>query len=187
MNLLTRVLKAWLPLAAAITLLVGLIYATVQQVYRTGANDPQIQMAEDAAALLRSGASPESILPPNSVDLSMSLSPFLIVYDAAGEPVVSNTTLNGSAPVIPFGSLDYARANGQNRVTWQPAPSVRIASVIVPISGGDGGYVLAGRSLREIEYRVEQLTLKLGLGWLASLVGTFVLVLLLEKFIKREF
>jgi hypothetical protein len=181
-----RFLKSWLSLATAITLLVGLIYATVQQVYRTNANDPQIQMAEDAAALLRAGASPESVLPSNSVDLSMSLSPFIIVYDAAGDPVASNATLNGSAPVIPFGSLEYAKANGQNRVTWQPAPGVRIASVVVPISVEDEGYVLAGRSLREVEDRVDQLTLKLGLGLLAGLVGTFVLVFILEKFIKRE-
>jgi hypothetical protein len=186
MKLFTHVLKTWLPLAAIITLLVGLIYATVQQVYRTNANDPQIQMAEDAAALLDGGASPESVLPPNSVELSMSLSSFIIVYDAAGDTVASNATLNGSAPVIPFGSLEYAKANGQNRVTWQPSSGVRLATVIVPFSAGDGGYVLAGRSLREVEDRVGQLTTMLGLGWLVTLGTTFLLVLALQAFIKRD-
>jgi hypothetical protein len=40
----------WLPLAVAITILAGLVYATVQQSLRQGANDPQIQLAEDTAA-----------------------------------------------------------------------------------------------------------------------------------------
>jgi len=74
----------------------------------------------------------------------------------------------------------------QNGASWQPAPGVRIASVIVPISVNDDGFVLAGRSLREVEYRVDQLTLKLGLGWLASLGGTLVLVAILGKFIKGD-
>ncbi len=183
MTLISRVLKTWLPLAAITTLLVGLIYAAVQQSYRSNANDPQIQMAEDAAALLRDGASPESVLPPNSVDLSLSLSPFIIVYDSAGNPVASDVSLNGTVPVIPLGSLEASRTEGENRVTWQPEAGVRIASVIVPFSGG---YVMAGRSLREVEYRVGQLTTMLGLGWLVSLGGTFVLVLILENFNKRE-
>lgn len=177
-------LKSWLPLAALATLLVGLTYVAVQQAYRSGANDPQVQMAEDAAQLLEGGASPESIVPQNSVELATSLSPFLIIYDSSGDPQASNASLQGIVPIIPFGSLAYAKAHGENRITWQPAPDVRLATVIVPFGGGDGGYVLAGRSLREVEDRVSQLTTMLGLGWAATLAATFFLVLILETFIK---
>ena len=49
MNFFVRVFLKWLPLGVAVTLVCALIYATVQQNYRQSANDPQIQMAEDAA------------------------------------------------------------------------------------------------------------------------------------------
>ncbi len=186
MKLAPRLLKSWLPLAALATLLVGLTYVAVQQSYRSGANDPQIQIAEDAAQLLDGGASPESLLPQNPVDMASSLAPFLIIYDSTGSPQSSNATLRGEILTIPLGALEYAKAKGENRVTWQPAPNVRIASVIVPFSGGDGGYVLAGRSLREVEYRVSRLTKMLGLGWFVTLSATFFLVLVSETFVRHE-
>ena len=49
MRFLVRVLVSWLPLAVASTGMCLLVYATVQQNYRQSLNDPQIQMAEDAA------------------------------------------------------------------------------------------------------------------------------------------
>ncbi len=39
------ILKYWIPLAAAITVVCGVIYVAVQQDIRMAANDPQIQMA----------------------------------------------------------------------------------------------------------------------------------------------
>ena len=47
---------------AIVTVLILLIYASVQQCYRTAANDPQIQMAGDIAAKLRKGVSPDKIM-----------------------------------------------------------------------------------------------------------------------------
>ena len=44
------VLQHWLLVAIVVTVLVGLLYAAVQQDLRQGANDQQIQMSEDAAA-----------------------------------------------------------------------------------------------------------------------------------------
>jgi hypothetical protein len=35
-----------------------------------------------------------------------------------------------------MGALDYARQNGQNRVTWQPEAGVRMATVVVPYNSG---------------------------------------------------
>lgn len=59
-------------------------------------------------------------------------------------------------------------------------PGVRSAAVVVSVSGGQGGFVLAGRSLREVEKRVDQLTQQVGAAWLASMLVTLVLVLLFE-------
>jgi hypothetical protein len=47
------ILKYWLLIVIIVTGICGLIYGVVQQDIRQGANDPQIQMAEDAASLCR--------------------------------------------------------------------------------------------------------------------------------------
>lgn len=180
MGSMGRVLKSWLPIAAAVTILCGLVYVSVQQSFRMGANDPQIQMAEDAARRLAAGQSAAEVLPGGKVDLQDSLAPYLIIFDQAGRVVAANATLHEQVPMPPEGVLAYARANGDDRVTWQPEPGVRSATVVVPVAGGPGGFVLAGRSLREVEARVGQLNVLVGLGWLAALGSTLLLVLLLE-------
>jgi hypothetical protein len=50
MQRIQNILRAWLPIAVVTAAFCGLAYLTVQQSLRQGANDPQIQMAEDAAA-----------------------------------------------------------------------------------------------------------------------------------------
>ena len=56
-------------------------------------------------------------------------------------------------PAPPPGVFDFVRSNRIERVTWQPQPGVRVASVItrVDIKGKPSGFVLAGRSLRMVE------------------------------------
>jgi hypothetical protein len=82
-----RILRRWLPMAFVITALCGLAYLVAQQVLRQDANDPQIQMAEDAAAALAHGGAVESVLPAAQVDLAQSLAPFVIVFDDTGTPL----------------------------------------------------------------------------------------------------
>lgn len=171
-----QIMRHWLPLAVVITLLCGLVYLVGQQSLRQTANDPQIQMAEDAAAALTSGAAPESVLPAGQVEISSSLAPFLVVYDDAGQPLAASGVLHGETPLLPSGVFDYTRQNGEDRISWQPETGVRMAAVVVAYSGTQMGFVLAGRSLREVEKResmVEQVT---GLAWLASLVVSFIVV-----------
>jgi len=52
-----EILKHWLLIAIVVTGLIGLVYVAVQQDLRQGANDPQIQMAEDTAAKFANGQS----------------------------------------------------------------------------------------------------------------------------------
>ncbi|HEX8991209.1 MAG TPA: hypothetical protein VF784_05980 [Anaerolineales bacterium] len=172
-----RILRVWLYLAAAVTALCVVVYATAQQLLRQGANDPQIQMAEDAAAALNAGASASSVLPAGQVELSASLAPFLIVYENTGKPAASSARLNGSLPDYPLGALQAATKAGENRVTWQPNPGVRIASVVVPFKEG---FVVAGRSLKEAEDRVSRIGELIALMWFLSLIAVLVVAALGE-------
>ncbi len=167
---LVNAFRAWVPVAVAVTGLCGLAYVMLQQSLRQGANDPQIQMAEDAAAALSGGGSPDAVLPAAQVELSSSLAPFIDLYDMNGSPIAGSGLLNGRLPAYPLGALEAARQAGENRVTWQPSPDVRIASVVVPFKGG---YVVAGRSLREVEMRVSQMEVITLLAWLATLAAVF--------------
>jgi hypothetical protein len=174
MSLFTRAFPKWLPIGVAVTLVLGISYVFVQQSYRQGANDPQIAMARDAAASLTAGTPASGLVPSAKVDPSKSLSPFLIVLGADGKLVASSMTLGTAQPVPPAGVLDTAKSTGEYRVTWQPRADARIAAVVVPVTGGPGGWVVAGRSLQVVEGREDMLTQMAGLG----LVGTLVLTLL---------
>jgi len=171
-----NILRHWLPLAAVITLLCGLVYLTAQQSLRQGANDPQIQMAEDAAMALAAGGTPETVLPVAQVEMSSSLAPFMVIYNDMGKPLVSSGHLNGAVPLLPSGVFDYTHQNGEDRVSWQPKSGVRIAAVVVAYTGAQLGFVLAGRSLREVEKRESQVEQIIGIAWLVTLVISLVVV-----------
>src|SRR3989344_5093928 len=131
-----EIVRSWLPLAVLATLLCGLIYVNVQQNLRAGANDPQIQMAEDAARALAKGQAPQSlVLGGSQVDIAESLAPFLVIYDDFGRALASSGILHGQAPILPSGVLDFARKYGEDRTTWQPEGGVRSAIIVARFSG----------------------------------------------------
>ncbi len=169
-----------------VTLIFGTIYVSVHQSLRQGANDPQIQLAEDVARALSGGATPSSIVSnPNSIDIQKSLAVFVIIYDDQGNPVVSSGTLNGIVPKPPKGVFDYVRQYGEDGITWQPQPDVRNATVITRFKGAQSGFVLVGRSLREVEIRANRLGQFVLLGWLGSVV-LILLLLAVKLLIKKK-
>ena len=92
--------------------------------------------------------------------------------------------LNGQMPDYPKGALNSSRQSGENRVTWQPNSTVRVASVVVPYNNG---FVMAGRNMREVEQRelnAEQLA---GAAWLLTLIATFAAVAFGEIFLSEKF
>jgi hypothetical protein len=186
MKALIHILKSWLPLAATVTLLCGIIYITVQQSYRSNANDPQNQMAEDAVAALRTGADPGTLVSSGTTEISQSLKPYLIVYDDKGNPLASDGLLNGKIPSLPNGVLDFTRSHGGNAVTWQPRSGVRSALVILPFQGPIKGFVVAGRSLRLVEERESMLVSHIGIGWMVSLGLLLILAFLIQVTFKRS-
>ncbi len=183
--IMKKILKYIFPALFFITATFFTIYIIGQQMLRQGANDPQIQLSEDVALALATGKGVQDFLPPQ-VDISESIAPFVIVYDANGVVISSTATLYGITPEIPLGVLDYAKHVKQNRVTWEPQPGIREAAVVTYFNGQNEGYVVSGRSLREIERREDSLLKSLGLLWLFTLVGTgFMCVIGKKKFDKK--
>jgi hypothetical protein len=178
-------IRAWIPLGIAITLLSLFIYGAIQQVIRTGANDPQIQLAEDLANKLADGEAIPENLTADKVDIARSLSPFIIVFDSNKQVVASSAVLNNNNPVTPKGVLDYAREHGENRVTWQPQTGVRMAIVAIFYNDKAAGYVVVGRSLRENEIRTAKIGNLIQLGWAATLLFTLLAKILFGYKIEK--
>ena len=153
-----------------------LAYLSVQQVWRQSANDPQVQVARDTARLLAGGLPMDSAVPRLQIDMSESLSPFVMIFNDAGAVQASSGRLHGGVRTVPKGVLDQVRQRGELRVTWQPENGVRIATVVVPYSGTTSGFVLVGRSLREIERRMVQFQGFVGVAWVVILAGLLALV-----------
>lgn len=184
---------AFLPAVVALTVACGLGYVVVQQALRSGANDPQVQLAEDGARALDAGAAPTSLVGPGSaaaglagptlVDPSLSLAPFVVVYDVSGTPLAANATLFGGTPKPPAGVLETAKSAGVDKVTWEPGPGVRIAAVVVPWSGGT---ILAGRSLRLVEEQEDRTLLLAGAAWVAGLALLVVVSVGAAWFVGRR-
>ena len=167
----------FLPIAVGLTVACAGIAGVAQQIIRTGANEPQLALVLDASAALDAGASPNSVVPSNSIELARSLSAFVVVYGQDGSPQASSALLRDEAPSIPRSVLDRVQQIGEVRVTWQPEPGVREALVAVPWKGG---VVVAGRSLLEGERRTESLYRLIGAGWLAGLIAVAAACLLVE-------
>jgi hypothetical protein len=122
------------------------------------------------------------LVPTAKVDIAASLLPFLMIFDEAGNVVASSATLHGQNPSVPTGIFDYVKQNGEDRVTWQPEVGVRIAAVATK---SEHGFVLAGRSLRETEKRIDQAGTISIIAALAISVLTF-LAIAFGEFVGKE-
>jgi hypothetical protein len=187
-KVLTETFKNWLPLAVVIVIFSGLAYAVVQQNYRQNANDPQVQITEDIAAAIEQGTSPDQIAPPTgTTDIRQSLSPWVMIYDNNGKLIGSTAILDGKNPSYPTGVFDEVKKSGKDaRVTWQPENGVRMATVVTRYSGAASGYVIAGRSLREVEIREKLTEIMCAVAMLFALIITFLLAWLFEKMKHRQ-
>jgi hypothetical protein len=119
------------------------------------------------------------------VNAATSLAPFLIVYDDAGKPIGSSANLDGRAPGPPAGVFDYARQHGEDWITWQPRRGVRIASIVKRVSGPHPGFVLAGRSLQEVEARKDVVGDLMLLIW-GAMMGLLVVGTTIFAWITRR-
>ena len=164
----------------------GLIYATVQQDIRMGANDPQIEIAQNFAITLAANQSFKTMFPRNTVELSSSLSPYIIIFNDQGVITTTSGVLHGNMPVLPKGAFADAKRRGELRFTWQPEEEVREAVVLEHYSGSSSGFVLAGRSMFETEKREEHILLLVFMGWITCLGMTFISSLLYQALFSRK-
>jgi hypothetical protein len=169
-SLFRRAIAIWLPIACASSVLAMTIYVGVQQGQRSDANDPQLQLARDAASEIAAGTPANQVVIGPSVDVSTSLAPWLTVYGGDGAVLASTGTIEGHAPVIPDAARTDAQT-GERTFTWEPRDGLRFATVAEPTTGGT---VVAARSMAEIESRESQTLMLAGLGWLAALAAAAV-------------
>ena len=169
--------------AAIITMLCGLIYVSVQQSHRSGANDPQLQIARDMRERLENNQSIDEFMRGDTIDLSKSLGIFKVLYDINGKAVQSTGLLDGKLPRLPGGVFEFAMKNKEDVLTWQPRKGIRMAIVVESAGSHDAGFVAVGRSLNEVEKRVAALTTMIFIGWLACLGVVFIhwLIIFLSK------
>ena len=149
-------------------------------------------MAEDAVGSLDNGAVPASVVPRGQlIDIGASLSPWIALYDKTGTPLESSGQLNNAPPKPPIGVFDDLAAGirkgvlsstqtRENRISWQPTPEVRQAIVIVQAK--NGGFVVAGRNMREVESREAALGEMVLIGWLVLLVSTLAVIVMSSWF-----
>jgi hypothetical protein len=135
-------------------------------------------MAEDTATKLANGRQIQDVVPTEKVDIATSLAPYVIVFDTTGKPIASSALLDGQTPTIPAGVFDSVRQSGEDKITWQPQPGVRSAVVVTQFKGG---FVLAGRSLREVEKREDDILQIVLLGWVGMLLLTFVATMIIFR------
>ena len=108
----------------------------------------------------------------DTIDVAQSLSPFLITYDAQGNAISSRAKLNGTIPTPPKGVFNDVRTKGEDRFTWQPQAGVRLATVVIHVQASGNvkeGFVLAARSMREVQARIQHIGEIALLAWLGMM------------------
>jgi hypothetical protein len=184
-----RSFTLWLPLVVATTGIFSFAYLATQQNYRQSLNDPQIQMAEDAAVSLAANYIPANVVVRgvSLVDMTTSLASWTVVYDASGVPLESSGVLDGASPRLPAELFDTSTWNSgktfsaptgsETRVTWQPRDGVRQAVVLVSFHTPQGvGYVAVGRSMRVVEDRIINLTHLAVVAWGVTILASFAVI-----------
>jgi hypothetical protein len=196
---MTRYILWFLYAAVPATLVLGVAYAVIEQNYREGLNDPQIQMAEDGASALSRGAAPAEVMPLTvgqpgartpTIDASQSLSVWIAIFDASGTPLESSATIADNPLVLPNGVFNTSswvkHGNGtyfnqgpvaETRFTWQPEAGVREAVVLVE-TPDKKYFVASGRNMREVEQRIEHEGEIIFVGWVVTMLAIAMLQLL---------
>ncbi len=186
-NNFTIVFGRWLPLAVGLTVVILFVYAAVQQSYRQSANDPQIQLAEDVGGLLNAGTPIQYFGSKTPSDFSKTLAPFMVIYDGKGNALTGTSLLNGKLPTLPAGVFASVTRLGEDRFTWEPVKGIRMASVVLGYksSATTSGFVLVGRSLREVEKRESTLTELAEISWMLALGLSYLVTYFDIKFKNR--
>jgi len=163
------------------TILCGLIYVAVQQVHRSGANDPQLEIALDLKNAIENNESTNKWMAADSIEISKSLSVFKTFYNANGEPLQSTGFLDRQFPRMPKGVFDFTAKSQEDVLSWQPRAGVRMAMVVEAVNSPQIAFVAVGRSLKEVEKRESSLVTMVLVAWLVC-SGVIILHFVLSCF-----
>lgn len=182
-----RVLQVWMPFAFLISFFCIVVYGAVHQNIRSAANDPQIEMIE--SIIQASNEDPNMDLTPllgQAVDIKTSLAPFVIIFNDVAAPVASSAVLNGKTPIPPGGVFKYLVTHDEDNFTWQPQVGVRAAVVMRKLDGVRHGFILVGRSLREVEKRGGELGFFILVSWIVGMSITLLYSLVAARRASRK-
>ncbi len=158
---------AWIMIMFLVTFTCSLTYLVTQQNLRLGANERPMQKAVDTKLKLQSGTDAAKAVPSNTINISKSLTTFVMVYDSNKKLIASSGVMNGKKPSYPKGVLDYTNKNSMDKVTWQPKSGLRFATVAIKTQNG---FVVAGRSLQQTESLINQLGKLIFYAWIACFI-----------------
>lgn len=160
------------------TIFVSICYAA-KGVLRQQANDPQVEVTDQVANIIRQGAPLDVIISgAEQVDLSKSGALFVMIYDKDKNLVGSSAVLNGQPLSLPVEALDKAKGFNDYRFDWEVSEYVKAAAVVKAVD--EIGYVVAAKSLAEYENRANTLSQPLWIGWAVSIILALVLSSLLR-------
>lgn len=108
-----------------------------------------------------------------------SARPFVALYDASGNAIAANATLHGVLPQPPRGIFNVIQQRGEDKITWQPQPGIRVALTGRPMP--NGGFVLSGQSLIPSESRTALFYRYLRWMWALALLTCACLALFARK------
>jgi hypothetical protein len=148
--------RMWLAVVGSASLVLGAAYLMVQQSTRLGANDQPIVNLQVAKNKLNFGIDPKDVVPQPMSDLAYDSVPFIMIADNSGSLVTTSALMNGNTPSLPpSGVFDYTIVHGPDRITWQPAENIRLATIVEKYANG---YIVSGQSLKEPEKRISTYT-----------------------------
>jgi len=121
------------------------------------------------------------VIPGTKTDLRNDITPFVIITDRARQVLASSASLDGQTALPPQGVFTYTKVHEEDRLTWQPAKHVRLATVVTAYKiGSDDVFIITGQSLKQFEERVRIYDLLAITTWLIIVAWTS-LVLFLPK------
>jgi hypothetical protein len=167
MKITKKLFILWITVMFLETFTCSLVYIIVQQTLRLGANELPMQLAIDTSIKLQEGLSVNDTIPADKVDISKSLSTFVMIYDNNKNLVATSGIMGSSNPEYPKGVLNYVDQKGEDRVTWQPQTGLRFASIVIKYKYG---YIVAARSLKEIEKLIDLIGIIVLSAWFACSV-----------------
>lgn len=174
----------WVILMFLVTFTCTLVYFVAQQSLRLGANDVPAQLAVETSIQLDKGKTAREAVPAEPIDLTQSLSPFVFVFDQNKNLLASSGVMGSKEPSYPKGVLDVVVQKGEDRVTWQPQPGLRFATVAIKYKDG---YIVAGRSLHETENLIDKLGRDVLLAWTACAGFSAMALGVIAYFIKKVY